>query len=312
MELRDIEIFLTLTEELHFGRTAERLHVSQSRVSQSIKQQERRIGGGLFERTSRAVRLTPLGERLRDRLRAGYDEIISGIEEATATARGQAGTLTIGTMATQYQSIRAVLDLFRQRHPQCELRMREILPVDPFGPLRAGSIDIGILWQPVREPDLAVGPVLHREDLVLAVAAGHPLAGRHEVELEDLGDHPVVHPEGPIPDYVWEAHTPSTTPAGRPIRRGLGIATLEEALRAIADGGVVSPIGSDAASTRQRGDIVFLPITDGPVLHYAPVWRSGGETALIRAFVQAAAEARTRPPSSPGSHRTGGASGSST
>jgi DNA-binding transcriptional LysR family regulator len=70
VELRDIEILLMLAQELHSGRTAERLHVSTARVSQSIKQQERRIGGALFERTSRSVRLTPLGERLRDRLDA--------------------------------------------------------------------------------------------------------------------------------------------------------------------------------------------------------------------------------------------------
>lgn len=78
VELRDIQIFLALAEELHFGRTAERLRVSQARVSQSIKQQERRTGGALFERTSRSVRLNPLGERLRDRLDAGYREIMAG------------------------------------------------------------------------------------------------------------------------------------------------------------------------------------------------------------------------------------------
>ncbi len=116
MELRDIEIFLTLAEELHFGRTAERLRVSQARVSQSIKQQERRIGGALFERTSRNVRLTPLGERLRERLEAGYGEIMAGIDEAATSAREQAGTLTVGTMATHYQEIATVVDLFRQRH----------------------------------------------------------------------------------------------------------------------------------------------------------------------------------------------------
>ncbi|MFC7245905.1 LysR substrate-binding domain-containing protein [Catellatospora aurea] len=291
MELRDIEIFLALAEELHFGRTAERLHVSQARVSQSIKQQERRIGGALFERTSRSVRLTPLGERLRDRLRTGYDEIMSGIDEAAATARGHTGVLTVGTMATHYQAITAVLDLFRQRHPQCELRLREILPTDPLRELRAGRVDIGLLWLPVREPDLVVGPVVHTEKMVLAVAAGHRLAERDSVELEDLGDHPVVVPDGPIPDYMWQEHTPAVTPAGRPIPRGLLVATLEEAFRAIAGGGVVSPIGSDVAATRQRGDITFLPITDGPVLRYAPVWRSGGETPLVRAFVQAAADA---------------------
>ncbi|MBB5873712.1 DNA-binding transcriptional LysR family regulator [Allocatelliglobosispora scoriae] len=291
VELRDIEIFLTLAEELHFGRTAERLHVSQARVSQSIRQQERRIGGALFERTSRSVRLTPLGERLRDRLAAGYGEIMAGIAEATAAARGQVGTLTVGTFDTHHQEITAVLDLFRRRHPHCELRMREILPADPFGALRAGRVDVGLVWLPVHEPDLVVGPVLYTEELVLAVAADHRLAGRDRVEMEELGDHPVVGLEGPVPDYVWAAHTPAVTPAGRPIRRGAAVTTLEEAFTAIGAGGVVSPIGSYAAASRLRRDIVFVPIAGGPALRYAPVWRSAGETALVRAFVQAAADA---------------------
>ncbi|MEU5564752.1 LysR family transcriptional regulator [Micromonospora musae] len=290
MELRDIEIFLTLAEELHFGRTAERLRVSQARVSQSIKQQERRIGGTLFERTSRSVRLTPLGDRLRARLDAGYREIIAGLDEAAAVAQGRVGTLTVGALDTHHQDVAAVLDLFRQRHPRCELRLREVLPTDPFGGLRAGRVDVGLLWLPVREPDLVVGPELFSERLVLAVAPGHPLAGQDRVDMEDLGDYSVVYPDGPIPDYVWEAHTPSVTPAGRPIRRGIAVATLAEALTAVAAGGVISPIGSGSAASRLRRDVIFLPITDGPTLHYGPVWRSDGETAQVRAFLQAAAD----------------------
>jgi DNA-binding transcriptional LysR family regulator len=292
VELRDIEIFLALAEELHFGRTAERLRVSQARVSQSIKQQERRIGGALFERTSRNVRLTPLGERLRHRLHRGYGEIMAGIDEAAATARGQVGTLTIGTFGPHHQEIAAVLDLFRQRHPQCELRIREILPADPFGGLRTGRVDIGLLWLPAREPDLTVGPELYTEHLVLAVASGHPLASRDRVEMEDLGDHPVVGLEGPIPDYVWEAHTPSVTPAGRPVRRGIAVATLEEAFTAIGTGSVVSPIGGYVAASRLRRDITFVPIADGPILRYAPVWRRASENTLVRAFVQAVGDAQ--------------------
>lgn len=292
MELRDIEIFLTLAEELHFGRTAERLRVSQARVSQSIKQQERRIGGALFERTSRNVRLTPLGARLRDRLGAGYGEIMAAIDEAAATARGHTGTLAIGTFDTHHQEMAAVLDLFRQRYPQCELRMREIPPADPFGGLRAGRMDVAVLWLPVREPDLAVGPELHTEPLVLAVAPNHPLAGRDRVTMEDLGDHPVPWLEGPIPDYLWETHTPSVTPSGRPIRRGVSVTTLEEGLTAIATGAFVSPVGSYAAANRVRRDITFLPITDGPILRYAPVWRRANESPLVRAFIQVATDAR--------------------
>jgi DNA-binding transcriptional LysR family regulator len=170
--------------------------------------------------------------------------------------------------------------------------MREILPADPFGGLRAGRIDIGLLWLPVREPDLVVGPESHTEPLVLAVASDHPLASRDRVEMEDLGDHPVVGLEGPIPDYVWEAHTPSVTPAGRPIRRGIAVATLEEGLTAIGAGSVISPVGLYVAASRLRRDITFVPITDGPILRFAPVWRSAGETALVRAFVQAAGDAQ--------------------
>lgn len=88
MELRDIEIFLTLAEELHFGRTAERLHISQSRVSQSIKKQERRLGAVLFDRTSRVVRLTSLGEQLRDDLLPVQRELRRIMERAARAAHG--------------------------------------------------------------------------------------------------------------------------------------------------------------------------------------------------------------------------------
>ena len=96
MELRDMEIFLTLAEELHFGRSAERLHVSPARVSQAIKKQERAIGAQLFERTSRRVRLTPVGELLRQRLKPTYEGIQEAMAEVTTVARRSAGRLTLG------------------------------------------------------------------------------------------------------------------------------------------------------------------------------------------------------------------------
>lgn len=101
MELRDIEIFLALAEELHFGRTAERLHITPSRVSHVIKKQERRIGAPLFERTSRTVRLTAVGERLYQTLQPAYQRIIDGVEEVTAAVGDARGTLTLGSMGPQ-------------------------------------------------------------------------------------------------------------------------------------------------------------------------------------------------------------------
>ncbi|THA58053.1 LysR family transcriptional regulator, partial [Streptomyces sp. A1136] len=97
MEVRDIEIFLTLAEELHFGRAAARLHLTQARVSQVIGRQERRLGGLLFDRSNRRqVRLTPLGRQLRADLRPVYANLRDSLERARMTARGKTARLRVG------------------------------------------------------------------------------------------------------------------------------------------------------------------------------------------------------------------------
>jgi DNA-binding transcriptional LysR family regulator len=87
MDTAEIEVFLVLAEELHFGRTAERLRLPQPRVSRLVAALERRAGGALFERTSRRVRLTPLGQQLASRLRPAYAQLTAALDEARAAAR---------------------------------------------------------------------------------------------------------------------------------------------------------------------------------------------------------------------------------
>lgn len=92
MERREIEIFLTLAEELHFGRTAERLYVSGALVSRTVKKIERRVGAALFERTSRRVALTPVGQRLCDQLRPAYERVQAAVDQVVATGHGEVET----------------------------------------------------------------------------------------------------------------------------------------------------------------------------------------------------------------------------
>lgn len=96
VELRDIETFLVLAEELPFGRTAERLHLTQGRVSQTIRALERDVGAALFERTSRSVRLTALGARFQSGARRGYDELTRTLREVRDAARNVTGELRVG------------------------------------------------------------------------------------------------------------------------------------------------------------------------------------------------------------------------
>ncbi|MFI7108387.1 LysR family transcriptional regulator [Nonomuraea sp. NPDC050227] len=151
MEPRDIEIFLTLAEEPHFGRTAARLHVSPARIGQAIQKQERQVGALLFERHSRTVRPSPVGQQLRD------DQ-------------------------------RPCRDAFRDRHPRWKPRLQNSRFSDAFATLRRGDIDVLIAWLPIDEPDLTVGPVLFAEPRVLAVSAGHELTRRTSVSLEIAAD----------------------------------------------------------------------------------------------------------------------------
>ncbi|MBB5782010.1 LysR substrate-binding domain-containing protein [Nonomuraea jabiensis] len=294
MELRDIEIFLALAEELHFGRTAERLCVSPSRITQAIKKQERQIGALLFERTNRAVRLTPIGEQLHRDLSAGYRQIRRGIETAADAARGTSGVLTLGTIGPHSLAISHVLDLFRTRHPSARLQHREIQPPSPLELLRSGDVDVAVLWLPVCESDLTVGPVLHTSQVLLMVADTHPYAERDSICLEDLGDCAVVQ-GGSIPPYMEETFNPYRTPAGRPIRRGPKVSTWQECLTVVSSGQVVAGVTDETADFYSWPGLAFLPIRDARLCEWALVWRTADETPLIRALANTAdAVANTR------------------
>src|SRR5215472_5601537 len=151
VEQRDIEIFLTLAEELHFGRTAERLHVSTARVSQSIAKWERRVGVPLFERTSRRVALTPVGRQLYEDVGPAYRQLLAGIERAVTAGRDIRGLLRVGSFsAAGGRLVVEVADAFRARYPFPEQATRyHQRPDVAFVPIQdAPPFKWRFLWRP--------------------------------------------------------------------------------------------------------------------------------------------------------------------
>ncbi|TMR39691.1 LysR family transcriptional regulator [Nonomuraea zeae] len=283
MELRDIEIFLTLAEELHFGRTAERLHVSVARVSQAIKKQERAIGAELFARNSHSVRLTRLGEQLRDDLRQVHEGLAQTLERARQAARGKTGTLRVSLFPANIQELRRYGDTFRARHPQWELRLRMSGYQDPFAQLRNGEADILVTWLPVEEPDLTVGPVLFAEPRVLAVANDHALTRWSSVSLEAVGDFQHVALDS-APGYWFENYVPKLTPRGRAIDHAISVENLEDAFMATVLGEAVTLFPVHVRWYYPRPDITYLPVKDMAALPFGLVWLSAAENDMIRAF----------------------------
>ncbi|MEV0201883.1 LysR family transcriptional regulator [Nonomuraea sp. NPDC050691] len=286
MELRDIEIFLTLAQELHFGRTAERLHVTPARVSQAIKKQERRIGATLFERSNRHVALTPIGKQLFEDLSPAYRGLHEGFARAVAAARGDAEVLRLGMIGQNIEDYRLILEEFARRRPGCAVRFRHVDFSDPFGPLRAGEVDIQIPWLPVREPDLTVGPIVLTEPIVLLTGTSHRLAGRESISLEDLGDEVVM--GGAQPGYWREGLVPTHTPSGRLIEIGPIVTNYSDMIPILVSGEAVSPGFAHGQRVMPVPGITYVPIHDAPPGRWVLVWRTAAENDLIRDFVRTA------------------------
>ena len=291
MELREIEIFLTLSEELHFGRTAERLHVSTARVSQTIRKLERQVGVPLFDRTSRQVSLTVTGARLRDDLGPAHTRLRDGIERAIAFGREVQGVLHVGFISVLAgRFVHDVGDLFARRHPGSRIEARENQWGDGFGRrLASGEIDVLLTHFPVREPELRCGPVLFREERLLAVSARHPFARRESVTWDDVARDRVLDAPA-VPDYWKATNGPTHTRDGRPVEVGPSFGTIEEMLALVAAGRGVFAVSGQAARYYVRPDVAYLPIDDAPACEWGLIWRADRETDRVRAFVQLASE----------------------
>ena len=293
MEQRDIEIFLTLADELHFGRAAERLHVSTARVSQTIKKLERRIGAPLFERTSRRVELTPIGRRLGDELRPAYQQIHDAIDRAMAAGRGVGGDAAGRVRRRRHRPVRPRGGRgLPGRAPRLRGPFHEKQFGVGLGPLRGGEFDMLLATVPVfgaREADLTAGSVLFEEDQLLAVSARHPFARRPSVSFADLARTKVLRTPPAVPDYWDHALVPQHTPDGRPVERGPSFDTVQEMLALVGAGFGTYPVSTQSTSYYARPDVAYVPIHDAPPYQWRFLWLSAAETATIRAFDRAAA-----------------------
>lgn len=288
LERYELEAFLTLAEELHFGRTAELLGVSTGRISQTVKKLERRVGTPLFARTSRSVRLTPVGHALYEDLLPAYRRIGAALDRATAAGRGVHGRLRVG-FGTPWgaELLTAAADTLLALHPGCEITVHEV-PFDAgVRALREGTLDVQCAAFPVREPDLTTGPVVVTDERVLLLPAGHPLAGRTSLGPEDLAGLDLIAPGGASPDHWLDHHYPRATPSGAPVGRGPSAATWQEVLSHVTAGRGASPGAARGARYHPRPGVAYVPLRDVPPLEYGLVWPTASASALLRAFVAA-------------------------
>jgi DNA-binding transcriptional LysR family regulator len=288
MELRSLRYALTLAEELHFGRAAKRLSLTQPPLSHAISKLERELGVVLFERTRRRVALTHAGAAFIEEARAALAHASQAVDAAQRAERGETGRLAVGYLAaTAYTLLPLVLRDFARAYPGVKLELRELTLPRQFDALRGGDIAVSLLRPPVADAELASETVVE-ERFVLALPAKHPLCALRRVPARRLANEPfIMFPrqpglvnhdlvmgfclrEGFTPRVAQEANQTHTV-IGL-VSAGIGVALVPASAQRIALAGVA-----------------YRPLRETtPLSRTAVAWRRADASPIVAAFLDVA------------------------
>ena len=289
-QLTQIRCFVVVANELHFGRAAVRLHMTQPPLSRQIQQLEAALGVLLFERTQRSVHLTPAGKAFLPEAEYLLQVSQSAAAVARNAAKGEAGTVALGYVAgASFSFMPRMLAAANAQLPGLNIVLRDLSTAEQFEALRSGRLDVGITRSPADHTDLRSASVM-REPFVAALPAGHALTAKRRLTIQDLHRQDLImyepgqggsmyellsaafHAAGVAPRYVQ--HVRQTYSLMGLVGSGIGVALIQaSAARLRMPGVVVRPIG--------------LPATAMSELHLA--WRAADEAGnpAVERFRQA-------------------------
>ncbi|WP_439683382.1 DNA-binding transcriptional regulator, LysR family [Cupriavidus oxalaticus] len=298
MDLRQLRYFVTVAEELHFGRAAQRLSMTQPPLSQQIQALEEEIGVPLFVRTRRSVALTPAGAQWLPEVRRVLADAAALPGLAQRLARGELGSLSLAFVSTaDYGILPDLLRRFRARHPAVQLQLREATSDVQLEALLEGAIDAGLVIRPqlpAMPHGLAYLPLVS-EPLVLAVPDGWRPAGGlaqdGKVSLREAASEPlIIFPRRSAPAF-YDIIT------GYYAREGLVPAIAQEAIQMqtivslVSAGMGVALVPASLCNLRRTG-VSYLALREsGPQIETGLAWRDGGSAGVapvLRSFIEIA------------------------
>lgn len=188
--LPDLKAFVTVAELQSFAAAAKALHLSQPALSRRIAHLESVLEVRLFDRTTRSVELTQLGQRFFGEVRKLLQELDRSVHGLHDAAQLETGDITVGCVfSAVHHFLPEVIRTFRARHPQVMVRIIEEGADEVLASVKSGEADFALNYIGMHDPEVEFTPLL-KESFVLACPAGHPLARRRKVHWEELADHP--------------------------------------------------------------------------------------------------------------------------
>jgi DNA-binding transcriptional LysR family regulator len=293
-ELWQLRYFLAVAEQLHFGRAAAALHISQPPLSRAIRALEQRLGVVLFARSRRRVELTPEGTRLLGEARRLLGQLERTVQEVRGMARGEEGRLRIGFVSlADYGVLPGLLKAFKSARPGIALALREMLSPEQAAALAAGELDFGLLLPPVSDAEPLEHLVVQRERFVVALPSSHRLAaGKGKLAVSALAGEPFVMVPRDIAPGLYDIVT------GLAARAGISFNVAQEAIQMqtvvslVSSGLGVAIVPGCIANLGRRG-VVYREINDRhPRLDLWLAWPRGGLGTAARDFLALARRAR--------------------
>jgi DNA-binding transcriptional LysR family regulator len=284
-EIWQLKYFIAVAETLHFGRAAERLHISQPPLSRAIRSLEAALGAELFARTKRRVELTPAGAQLLEDARLTLTQLESAADQVQAVASGKRGRLRVGFVSlADYGVLPGLLKGFKAARPAVSLALREMLSPEQAAALAAGELDFGLLLPPVAgELDHLV---VQSERFVAALPSRHAAARRgSRVAMRDLAGEPFVMVPREIAPGLYDIVAGLAARAGFAPRVAQEAIQMQTVVSLVSSGLGVAIVPASIANLGRRG-VVYREIADPhPRLDLWLAWRRGELGATARDFL---------------------------
>jgi DNA-binding transcriptional LysR family regulator len=290
-DLRQLRHFIAVAGQLHFGRAAAALHISQPPLSRSIRDLEARLGVTLLARTRRKVELTPEGARFLEDASRLLAQLERAVLEVGSMAAGHGGKLRLGFVSlADFGVLPALLKAYKSARPGVALALREMLSPDQATALAAGELDFGLLLPPVAGADLE-HVVIQRERFVAALPSRHRLArpgGRNagRLAVRDLASEGFVMAPRDIAPGLHDIVAALTGRAGFAPRVAQEAIQMQTVVSLVSSGLGVALVPASVANLGRRG-VVYREIADAhPKLDLWLAWRRGALGVAAREFVQ--------------------------
>ncbi len=265
MELRWLEVFVVVAEELHFGNAAIRLRMTQSPLSQTIRKLERSLGAELFHRSTRSVELTAAGHALLPHARAVLEQA-DVAKSAVRKSEGELyGTLSIGFSGVlNHLSLPPLTRAIKQRYPELKLKLvGRIMTQDAIHQVDSGQLDIAFVGLPVDERRVHARELM-LEPMGMVIPVDHPLANAEDLVLSDFSEDPFITPPAGAGSNLNEVTMQACAAAGFYPKVAQEITDPYMILMLVAAGVGVAHMATGLADVVPPG-VVFKPLAGEPV-----------------------------------------------